>query len=82
MVVAVVSFLVGGMTLVANVWMGSFESLRADTKATDVRLSEEINQPIGEVKEEIKAGEARVRDELKTSEARQAQEAIATMKQA
>ncbi len=91
-VVAMVSFLVGGMTLVANVWMGSFESLRADTrdgnarlaeeiKATDVRLSEEINQRIGEVKEEVKAGEARVRDELKASKARQAQEAIAIMKQ-
>ncbi len=70
------------MTLVANVWMGSFESLRADTRDGTARLAEEINQPIGEVKEEIKAGEARVRDELKASEARQAQEAIATLKQA
>ncbi len=81
-VVAMVSFLVGGGTLVANVWTGSFESLRADTRDGNARLAEEINQRIGEVKEEVEAGEARVRDEmLKASEARQAQEAIAIMKQ-
>ena len=74
-VVAVVSLLVGGITLVTNVWMGSFESLRADIRdgnarlveeirATDTRLSEEISQRIGEVKEEIKASNAQLREEI------------------
>ena len=76
-VMAVVSLLVGGITLVTNVWMGSFESLRADIRDGNARLVEEIkasedraNQRIEEVKEQIRATDARLGEEIRASEVR------------
>ena len=54
-VVAVVSLLVGGITLVTNVWMGSFESLRADIRDGNARLVEEIRATDTRLSEEIRA---------------------------
>ena len=80
-VAVVVSLLVGGVILVANVWMGSFESLRADIRDGNARLSEQIKVSNAQVHEEIRATDTRlteqinqrideVKEEVGTSEAR------------
>ncbi len=77
-VAVVVSLLVGGMILVANVWMGSFESLRADIRDGNVRLSEQIKVGNAQLHEEIRATDTRlteqinqrIKEEVRTSEAR------------
>ena len=63
-VVAVVSLLVGGITLVTNVWVGSFESLRADIKDGNARLVEEIRATDTRLSEEIKASEDRANQRI------------------
>ncbi len=80
-VAVVVSLLVGGVILVANVWMGSFESLRADIRDGNARLSEQIKVGNAQLHEEIRATDTRlteqinqrideVKEEVRTSEAR------------
>ncbi len=80
-VTVVVSLLVGGVILVANVWMGSFESLRADIRDGNARLSEQIKVSNAQLHEEIRATDTRlteqinqrideVKEEVGTSEAR------------
>ena len=80
-VAVVVSLLVGGVILVANVWMGSFESLRADIRDGNARLSEQIKVSNAQLHEEIRATDTRlteqinqrideVKEEVGTSEAR------------
>ena len=80
-VAVVVSLLVGGVILVANVWMGSFESLRADIRDGNARLSEQIKVGNAQLHEEIRATDTRlteqinqrideVKEEVRTSEVR------------
>ena len=80
-VVAVISVLVGSVTLVANVGAAAFQSLKADIRDGNAQLHEEIRasnaqlrEEIRGVREELKASEARLREEIKASEARQRQD--------
>ncbi len=79
--VVVASLLVGSVTLVANVWMGSFASLRADIRDGNARLSEQITVSNAQLREEIRATDTRpteqinqrideVKEEVRASEAR------------
>ncbi len=75
-VVAVISALVGVATLVTNLWMGSFQSLRADIRDGNAHLTEEIRasetrqrEALRETKAELKADNqalAKRLDETKT----------------
>ena len=76
-VVAVISLLVGALTLVTNIGVATLQSLKADIRAGNAQLTEEVKDVRREVKdlrEEVKASEARLREEIKASEARQRQD--------
>ena len=64
--VAVVSVLVGMLTLVASLGMAAFQTLRADIR--------EIKTDIREVKAEVQDVDDRLSAEIKASEARQRQD--------
>ena len=63
-VVAVISVLAGATTLVANVGMTAFQSLKADIRDGNTQLIEEIRASSTDLREEIKASEDRQREDL------------------
>ena len=79
-VVAVISVLVGGLTLLTNLGMAAFQTLRADirevkTEIRDVRTEiKDVRTEIKDVRTEIKDVRTELREEIKASEARQRQE--------
>ena len=87
-VVAVISVLIGSVTLVANVGAAAFQSLKADIRDGNAQLHEEIRASNAQLREEIRISNTQlreeirgvreeireVREELKASEARQRQD--------
>ena len=91
-VVAVISVLIGSVTLVANVWAAAFQSLKADIRDGNAQLHEEIRASNAQLREEIRISNAQlheeirgvreeirdVREEIKASEARLREEVKAS----
>ena len=66
-VVAVISVLVSGVALLANLGVAALQSLKADIRDGNIRLSEEIRASSAELREEFRASNIEIREEFRVS---------------